>query len=186
MLLPTGTSMTFIPPCTMNSRTLSALSQPLKSRVLRCSESPAGIPSIAYYGQARQQDYRSCDLRPGPIAWDMGKVGDWGPGGSEGLFFDGPNAVAANGGHLVTLYTPSEWNQGSSVSHLDPSIGEMMMTPFTGTGTRTHDYSAVEIGILTDLGYVPAVPEPETYSMMLAGLATCAWIVRRRKMESFG
>jgi hypothetical protein len=122
-------------------------------------------------------------------AWNAGKVGDWGGGGSEGLFFDGSNAVAANGGYLVTLYTPSEWNEGSSVSHLDdrmPGIEETMMGPFTGTGPRIHDYSAVEVGILTDLGYVPAVPEPETYSMLLAGLVTCGWIARRRKPGDLG
>jgi hypothetical protein len=122
-------------------------------------------------------------------AWDTAKVGDWAGGGSEGLFFDGPNAVAANGGFRVTLYTPSEWNDGSSVAHLDdrmPGMEGTMMGPSTGTGPRIHDYSAVEVGILTDLGYVPAVPEPETYSMMLAGLVTCAWIARRRKFENFG
>jgi hypothetical protein len=119
-------------------------------------------------------------------AWDTGKVGDWGGGGTEGLFFDGPHAVAANGNHFVTLYTPNEWNEGGSVSHLDPrmaGMGETMMGPFSDTGPRTHDYSAVEVSIMTDLGYVPAVPEPETYSMMLAGLALCGWVVRRRKIE---
>jgi hypothetical protein len=62
-------------------------------------------------------------------------------------------------------------------------MGETMMGPFTGTGPRTHDYSAVEVGIMADLGYAPAVPEPETYSMMLAGLALCSWVARRRKIE---
>ena len=98
----------------------------------------------------------------------------------DGLFFDGPNAVAANGGYLVTLYTPSPWEPGSSVSHLDPSYGTLM-TPAADTGLQPHDYSAVEIGILKDLGYVSAVPEPETYSMLLAGLAVCGWIARRQQ-----
>ena len=119
-------------------------------------------------------------------AWDAGSIGDYAGGGGEGLFFDGPNADAAYGNQRVTLYTPAEWNEGSSVSHIDPrmdGMGALMMGPFTGTGPRTHDYSAVEVGILTDLGYAAVVPEPETYTMMLAGLAICGWIARRRKIR---
>jgi hypothetical protein len=112
--------------------------------------------------------------------WDVSSTGDFSAGyGGEGLFFDGPNAIAANGGYLVTLYTPSPWEQGSSVSHIDPSYGTLM-TPAAAPGLQPHDYSPVEIGILKDLGYVSAVPEPETYSMLLAGLAVCGWITRRR------
>lgn len=113
-------------------------------------------------------------------SWDVSSTGDFSAGyGGEGLFFDGPNAVAANGGYLVTLYTPSPWEQGSSISHLDPSYGTLM-TPAAGTGLQPHGYSPIEIGILKDLGYVSAVPEPETYSMLLAGLAVCGWIAKRR------
>ena len=37
--------------------------------------------------------------------------------------------------------------------------------------------------MLRDLGYtaVAAVPEPETYAMMLAGLGLLGWAARRRK-----
>lgn len=117
-------------------------------------------------------------------AWDAGSIGNWGGGKSEGLFFNGENAVAANDGYLVTLYTSGEWEPGSSVGHLDDRMSGFegtMMAPGTGPGLQVHDYSAVEVGILTDLGYtVSAVPEPETYSMLLAGLAMFGWIMRRR------
>lgn len=114
-------------------------------------------------------------------SWDISSTGDFYPGNDgEGLFFDGPNAIAANEGFLVTLYTPSPWENGSSVSHLDPYFGTLM-TPTANTGLQPHDYSPIEIGILKDLGYVSAVPEPETYSMLLAGLAACSWITRRRQ-----
>ena len=116
-------------------------------------------------------------------AWDTGSVGNWGGGGTEGLFFNGTNAVAANGGFLVTLYTEKEWKPGSSVSHLDdrmPGIEGTLMSPATYTGPQMRDYSAVEVGILKDLGYVAVVPEPETYAMLLAGLAVLGAIVRRR------
>lgn len=114
-------------------------------------------------------------------SWDISSTGDFYPGNDgEGLFFDGPNAIAANDGFLVTLYTPSPWENGSSVSHLDPYFGTLM-TPSADTGLQPHDYSSIEIGILKDIGYVSAVPEPETYSMLLAGLAVCGWIARRRQ-----
>lgn len=114
-------------------------------------------------------------------SWDVSSTGDFYPGNNEeGLFFDGPNAVAANNGSLVTLYTPSPWEHGSSVSHIAPYYGSMM-TPSADTGLQPHDYSSIEIGILRDIGYVSAVPEPETYSMLLAGLAVCGWIARRRQ-----
>jgi hypothetical protein len=118
--------------------------------------------------------------------WDISKVGNFAGGGSEGLFFDGPYAVAANHGFLVPLYAPPIWDNAGSVSHLDERMlsGDMMMSPFTGTGPRTHDYSPVEVGIMTDLGYVPAVPEPETSSLLLAGLMLCGWVARRRETES--
>lgn len=38
---------------------------------------------------------------------------------SNNLFFDGPNANAANGGNPARLYAPSTWSLGSSINHLD-------------------------------------------------------------------
>lgn len=118
-------------------------------------------------------------------SWDVSSIGNYSADNDgEGLFFDGPNAVAANGGYLVTLYTPTPWDNGSSISHLDPNmpgINGMLMTPAAGHGLQAHDFSPIEVGILKDLGYVSAVPEPETYSMLLAGLAVCGWIARRRQ-----
>jgi hypothetical protein len=105
---------------------------------------------------------------------------DWNASSTSDLFFDGPNAMAANGGQPVKLDTPPVWASGSSVSHLDPSYGTLMV-PAVHTGSEPRNYSLIEIGILKDLGYVSPVPEPETYSMLLAGLAVCGWIARRRQ-----
>lgn len=114
--------------------------------------------------------------------WDAGSVGGASP--AEGLFFNGSNAVAANGGSPVGLYTPEIWEEGSSVSHLDdenPSLAGMMMLAASDTGPYARDYSAIEVGILEDLGYAAVVPEPEIYAMMLAGLGLFGWFSRRRQ-----
>ncbi|MBU3706566.1 MAG: hypothetical protein FGM50_07765, partial [Mycobacterium sp.] len=72
-------------------------------------------------------------------------------GGNGGLFFGGPNAVAAYGGY-VPLYTPGTWAPGSSVSHVN-QLGGFVMNPFYGTGLGPRVLSATEVGILRDLGY---------------------------------
>jgi hypothetical protein len=115
--------------------------------------------------------------------WDAASVGGASPAG--GMFFNGTFAMAANGGNPVGLYTPTTWEEGSSVSHTDdqnPAIYGTMMTAQGPTGPWPRDYSAIEVGMMRDLGYtVAAVPEPETYAMMLAGLGLVGWSVRRRK-----
>lgn len=118
-------------------------------------------------------------------AWDAGSIGGASPAG--GLFFNGPNAVAANGGNPVGLYAPTTWEEGSSVSHLDdenPALAGRMMLAMSDAGPYARDYDATEVGVLTDLGYtVAVVPEPETYAMLLAGLGMIGWMARRRKIS---
>ncbi|MCZ4304096.1 PEPxxWA-CTERM sorting domain-containing protein [Zoogloeaceae bacterium G21618-S1] len=118
-----------------------------------------------------------------PAAW-AASTGGASP--AEGMFFYGAYAMAANGGNPVGLYSPTTWEDGSSVSHLDtdnPALEAMMMTHAGPDGPSPRVFSAVEVGVLRDLGYtaVAAVPEPETYAMMLAGLGLVGWQVRRRR-----
>lgn len=119
-------------------------------------------------------------------AWSGGSTGGASP--AEGLFFDGANAMTANGGHAIGLYTPESWSEESSVSHLDdqnPALAGMMMLHASATGPYARDYSPVEVGMLADLGYsVAVVPEPETYAMMLAGLGMLGFARRRNKADS--
>ena len=101
---------------------------------------------------------------------------------NDGLFWGGANAVAANGGELVGLYTPGTWNGGSSVSHLDtnnPAYAGSMMNHAVTTGPAARTLTAIEQGMLMDLGYSIVVPEPS--SALLLGLGSLALIVRRRK-----
>jgi hypothetical protein len=77
-------------------------------------------------------------------------------GGNGGLYFSGPNAVAANNG-LVSLYTPSTWTSGSSLSHLNDAVfsgsRRKLMNAVSTTGTNIRTLSPVELGILQDIGY---------------------------------
>jgi hypothetical protein len=104
-----------------------------------------------------------------PILFDTGALGGvWNTaydnnltGSNGGVYFSGANAVAAYGG-LVPLYTPAGWS-GSSVSHLDGDtfVGDdaQLMNPSTAPGVELQ-LSAIELGILKDLGY--SVTEPLT------------------------
>ncbi|MEM7387007.1 MAG: ribonuclease E [Verrucomicrobiota bacterium] len=77
-------------------------------------------------------------------------------GTTNGLFFEGPKAVAANGGQRVGLYSPSDWEEGSSGSHLDdeaPLYEGMLMLAAADTGPYARGLSAIERAILEDIGY---------------------------------
>jgi hypothetical protein len=78
-------------------------------------------------------------------------------GGTEdGLFFNGENAVAANDGFPVPLYTPNAFETGSSIAHLDdnaPELEGFMMLSASDPGPTSRVYSDVTLGILQDLGY---------------------------------
>ena len=78
-------------------------------------------------------------------------------GGNGGLYFGGPNAMAAYDGKPVPLLTDPNWSV-SNVTHLDGHtfIGEnkKMMNPGDdGDGAEVRVLSPVELGILEDLGY---------------------------------
>lgn len=99
-------------------------------------------------------------------------------GEDGGLYFGGKHAVAAYGG-LVPLYTPEEWESGSSMSHLDDDTftgdDEKLMNANSGKGPGIRVLSPVEIGILRDLGYKVFPLQPD-YLFAFAGLV----LLRRR------
>ena len=102
-------------------------------------------------------------------------------GGSGGLYFDGPNAVAVYGGP-VPLYTPSTWVSGSSVSHLNPTpvkptgTTAYLMDPSDGYGLGVRVITPVEVGMLRDLGYTIVTPSSASV-FFIFGFA----LVRRRR-----
>lgn len=90
-------------------------------------------------------------------------------GGSGGLYFGGPNAIAVYGGP-VPLYTPGPWEAGSSVTHLNDStftgVSTQLMNALADTGKGIRTLSAVELAIFKDLGYTVA-PVPATATALL-------------------
>jgi len=73
------------------------------------------------------------------------------------IFFNGAKAVEANNGQRVPLYAPSNWQGGSSYSHLDQqSFGPArmeLMTPQIASGVSIHDPGNIVRGVLQDLGW---------------------------------
>jgi hypothetical protein len=91
-------------------------------------------------------------------------------GGNGGLYFAGPNAVAAYGSY-VPLYTPRPWEAGSSTSHLDDDTftgsNAQLMNAVTDTGLGVRVLSPIELGILADLGYT--VTDSPIYAIAVIG-----------------
>lgn len=98
----------------------------------------------------------------------------------NGMYFGGINARTANGGNPVPLYSPSPWESGSSMSHLDDltytGANEKLMNASSDTGLGVRTLSAIEIGIMKDLGYTMVSSTP-TIAVLFIGLM----LVRRRK-----
>lgn len=117
--------------------------------------------------------------------WNTASVGG---AGTAGLTFLGPNAMAANGGNPVFLYSPTAWSDGSSGSHLDTEFytgmngTTLQMMNHEGAvseGLDIRNYSPIEIGILKDIGYTQIVPEPSAW--LLGALGINALLLRRRR-----
>ncbi len=75
----------------------------------------------------------------------------------ENLYFDGPNANAANGGLPPELYAPDMWASGSSYSHLDydvfnDTLNELMVWQIS-SGESVHNPGPITLGMLQDIGW---------------------------------
>ncbi len=90
---------------------------------------------------------------------------------NPGVFFVGPNALAANAGKGIPIYSPAAFAAGSSMSHTDDStytgVDRLLMNATVNTGQQTRTLSSYETAILTDLGYA-MVPEPEAMACWTA------------------
>lgn len=78
---------------------------------------------------------------------------------SGNVFFNGANAVAANGGVNAELYAPATWASGSSYAHLDEVYNgtpNALMTYSVSWNEANHDPGSVTLGILEDIGWTLA------------------------------
>ncbi len=98
----------------------------------------------------------------------------------NGLFFDGPNAMQANGGNLVPLASYSFWYEGGTMNHLNNSVFTNHVMGYWDYGTGPREFSPVELGMLRDIGYTQIVPEPGSALLALAGLSL---VLRRRRLK---
>ena len=95
---------------------------------------------------------------------------------APGVLFNGPNAIAANNGAGIPIYSPSTWADGSSIAHLDSNSAvtnlSIMNPAAHHLGLDVRTLGPIEVGILKDIGYVQitATPLPAAVWLMLAGL----------------
>lgn len=89
--------------------------------------------------------------------------------------------IDANGWEM-TFATPGSFTSLALVSsNFGPALtfslaAGKVVVDWLGTGTGPHDFRAV-----FNVGTAPAVPEPETYALMLAGLGVVGFMARRRR-----
>jgi len=105
-------------------------------------------------------------------------------GGNGGLYFGGVDAVTAYGA-LVPLYTPSPWEDGSAISHLDDATftgsDRNIMNAQLATGPGIRIPNAIELGILKGIGYtVLTVPVPGGSALAIIGFI----FLRRARRKS--
>ncbi|MFK7909120.1 MAG: PEP-CTERM sorting domain-containing protein [Akkermansiaceae bacterium] len=116
--------------------------------------------------------------------WNAASIGGTGTTpATNGLYFNGPNATAANGGNPVPLYSPNPWEDGSSGSHLDDNFfsggNQLLMNSASAPGPGIRSLSGIELGMLRDIGYANVVPEPSSTLLIFVSLG--GMLLRRRR-----
>ena len=82
---------------------------------------------------------------------------------------------------MFLLFLPASYPMGVFHRHHDdpastPPPSNVQTSNFSGSS----DYSVFTLGTGTLSGMMHAVPEPETYLLMLVGIGAVAWVVRKR------
>ncbi len=79
---------------------------------------------------------------------------------SGSIYFNGTNAMKANGNANVKLYAPNPWKPGSSYSHLDEIFNgtpNALMTYSIGSGESIHNPGPVMLCMFKDVGWTVTV-----------------------------
>ena len=107
------------------------------------------------------------------------------------LAFAGPTVLDRNAGEPAPLFSPPEFDIGSSVSHFDEATyptgtREALMTPALASGEAIHDPGPLALALLADLGWDvrfdlgPAVPPVGARDLATAGVVLAPNPVRDR------
>jgi autotransporter-associated beta strand protein len=77
---------------------------------------------------------------------------------SNSLFWNGANGAAGNMGASPKLFAPNPYDDGSSVSHVDPAAHRNeLMVPGLAPGAAIHAPGPVDRGMLRDMGWTISV-----------------------------
>ncbi|MEO8991829.1 MAG: PEP-CTERM sorting domain-containing protein [Nitrosospira sp.] len=122
-------------------------------------------------------------INPSTYEVDQAAVSD---AQSNGGRFAGANAIAAYGSAAPLFADPDQSHLDEATFSVPNAAMNYMMKPLRDYGPQeARNYSGLEVGILTDLGYTRldvdpnTVPEPSTILLMLAALAGFGLIRRR-------
>lgn len=96
-----------------------------------------------------------------------------------GTSFTGANAMAVHGGAVPLDGDWAHWLDGTQ-SLVNGVVQEAAMTPTITLGTRK-DFTDLDYAAMKDIGWqVAAVPEADTWTMLLAGLGLVGFVAWRR------
>jgi len=90
---------------------------------------------------------------------------------SGNIYFNGPNAMKANGNANVKLYAPGTFSAGSSYSHLDEIFNgtpNALMTYSIGSGESIHNPGSVTLCMFKDMGWTVTVSGSSVVSAFVA------------------
>ena len=122
---------------------------------------------------------------------EVGFGGNFGPNTLLTIFEAGNNDEAAhvflwsdNGGNIQFTFTRGASDATSfDLSGYAGTLALIGGTAFTKVGIGGLDLNGASKGFDLDAVSISAVPEPESYAMLLAGLGLVGWVARRRRLR---
>lgn len=105
---------------------------------------------------------------------------------SENVYWTGTQGNTGNDGNPIKIYAPSPYEDGSSMSHIDPSVDStrsLIMYPADSGQPAYYSYTPMEIGMFADMGYT-VVPEPTSFVLLLSALAVFVLLATKKQLAA--